>query len=229
MKTCNVLCVLVAALMVGCGEGSSTPQSTTAEGLWIGNTSTLRKLTGLALDDGTYWIFYTGGPGRFSNTDGFIQGTGISRAGSFSSSNGQDFNFAEPGISNVTVSASFQSRQSLNGLLSYPTQGVSFTSTYDSAYEQSPSLDTIAGTYDAGFTVSSSGLIRGSFSSGCRFEGNFTTRKNGNVYDVVITHGCAAGTATGSGIGYYNSDTKTLYTAAIADRGGPILLVNIKQ
>lgn len=229
MKTCSALCVLLAAIVVGCGEGSSSPQSTTAEGLWIGNTSTLRKITGLVLDDGTYWIFYTGGPGRFSTTEGFIQGTGISRAGSFSSSNGQDFNFAGLGNNNVTVSASFQSKQSFNGLVSYLTEGISFTSSYSDTYEQAPSLDTIAGTYDSGFTISSSGALRGSLSGGCRFEGNVSPRKKGNLYDLTLTHGCAAGTTIATGIGYYNSDTKIFYAAAIADNGSPLMLVNTKQ
>jgi hypothetical protein len=229
MKTCSALCILLAAILAGCGEGSSSPQSTTAEGLWIGNTSTLRKLTGLVLADGTYWIFYTGGPGSFSTTGGFIQGTGISRAGGFSSSNGQDFNFAGLGTNNVTLSASFQARESFNGLVSYPTQGVSFTSTYRDTYEQSPSLDTIAGTYDSGFTISSSGALRGSFSGGCRFEGNVSPRKKGNVYDLTLTHACASGTTIATGIGYYNPDTKIFYAAAIADNGSPLLLVNTRQ
>jgi hypothetical protein len=229
MKICNALCVLLAAIVAACGEGSSTPQSTTAEGLWIGNTSTLRKMTGLVLDDGTFWIFYTGGPGRFSTTEGFIQGTGTSRAGSFSSSNGQDFNFAGLGINNVTVSASFQERQSFNGLVSYPAQGVSFTSEYRDTYEQAPSLDTIAGTYDSGFSINSSGVMRGEFSSGCRFEGNVSPRKKGNVYDLSLTHACAAGTTTATGIGYYNPDTKIFYAAAIAGNGSPLLLVNTRK
>lgn len=229
MKTCSALCVLLAAIVAGCGEGSSSPQSTTAEGLWIGNASSLRKMTGLVLDDGTYWIFYTGGPGRFTTTEGFIQGSGISRAGSFSSANGQDFNFAGLGTSNVTVSASFQPKQSFNGLISYPSQGVSFTSEYSDKYEQGPSLDTIAGTYDSGFTISSSGVMRGEFSSGCRFEGSVAPRKKGNVYDLTLTHACASGTTVASGIGYYNPDTRIFYAAAIATNGSPLLLVNTRQ
>jgi hypothetical protein len=229
MKIRNVLCIMVAALMAGCGEGSSTPQVTTAEGLWIGTTSTLRKISGLVLDDGTYWIFYSGGPGRFSFTDGFIHGTSTSRAGSFSSSDGRDFNFAQPDVGILTVSASFQAAQSLNGLFSYPAQGVSFTSTYSAAYAQTPSLNAIAGTYDSGLTINPSGVMIGKFSGGCRLEGTLTPRKKGNVFDLVITQACVPGIATASGIGYYNADTKTLYNAALAGSGVPFMLVDVKQ
>ncbi|HEY5579966.1 MAG TPA: hypothetical protein VIK56_02210 [Rhodoferax sp.] len=51
----------------------------------------------------------------------FIQGTGTSLNGSFSSSDGIDFNFSGQSINIATLSASYMTKQSFNGSVSYPT------------------------------------------------------------------------------------------------------------
>jgi hypothetical protein len=53
-------------------------------------------------------------------TAGFVQGTGTSLCGSFSSSDAIDVNFSGQGVSNAVVSASYTSKHSFNGFVSYP-------------------------------------------------------------------------------------------------------------
>ena len=72
----------------------------------------MRDITAFVLNDGTYWVFYSGV--RFANheTHGFIRGTGTSSGGSFSSSNAKDYNFMGLGKNDATVSASYRAKQS---------------------------------------------------------------------------------------------------------------------
>jgi hypothetical protein len=200
--------------------------STTAEGLWTGTTSTGRTITGVVLDNGTYWVLYSA-PNNSSVIAGAVQGTGTSANGSFSSSDGRDFNLEGQGINSTTVSASYVAKQSLNGSIAYPSlnQTVTLSSAYNAAYDQSPSLSVISGIYTgsaavvggseaASLTITTTGVITGSGASGCTFNGTATPRAKGNVYNLSVTFGggaCANGTSTVTGIGYFDSASNRLY------------------
>lgn len=222
--------------LVGCGGGggggssSSPPASTTAEGLWNGSTSTSRTVTGIVLDNGTYWVLYSS-PNNSAVIAGAVQGTGTSLNGSFSSSDAKDFNLEGQGINNATVSASYNAKQSFNGAVTYssPTPSVTFTSTYNPAYEQTPSLTSVAGTYfgtaavvggteSATVVVTSTGQITGIGISGCQFSGTATPHPKGNVFDLAVTFGggvCSNGTSTVTGIGYFDATQNRLYSTAL--------------
>ena len=202
--------IAIAAAAVGCGGGgggagdatsATTPISTvSATGLWNGTTSTRRSLTGLILGDGSYWVLYS----AINNPNliaGVIQGTATSSSGSFASANAKDFNLEGLGVLPATISASYTSKQSFNGSVSYTGATTSFTSTYDQAGEQSATLATIAGsssgqvalsagTQTATIAVNSSGSISGS-NSGCNITGSVTPRTDVNAYAVVLTFGAA--------------------------------------
>lgn len=204
--------------------------STTAEGLWTGTTSTARTITGVVLDNGTYWVLYSA-PNNNSVIAGAVQGTGTSAGGSFSSSDGRDFNLEGQGINSTTVSASYFAKQSLNGSISYPAlnQIVTFSSAYNAAYDQTPSLSAVSGNFTgnasvaggseaASLAISTTGVITGSGAGGCTFNGNAIPRAKGNIYDISVTFGggvCANGTSTVTGIGYFDSGAKRLYGAAL--------------
>lgn len=232
------LAILLALTLSACGGGggggstpaASTASAQTAEGLWSGTTSTSRTITGVVLDTGTYWILYSSS-NNSATIAGVIEGTGTSLNGSFSSSDAKDFNLEGLGVNNATVSASYTAKQTLNGSVTYPSlnQSSTFTSSYNTAYDQTPSLATLAGTYtgsaaviggseSATVTVAASGAVSGSGASGCQFTGSATPHAHGNVYDLTITFAggvCANGTSTVTGIGYFNSATKMLYSAAL--------------
>ena len=236
--------VFSAALaLTGCGGGGGdtsapgavaqlppTPVAITAEGLYLGTTSTGRTVTGIILDNGTYWVIYSVA-NNSAVIAGAVQGTGTSLNGNFTSSNAKDFNVEGQRIDDATVSASYVAKQSLNGLVTYPATSlnVTFVSTYSAAYDQAPSLVTIAGTYTgtaavvggtepASLVISASGGLTGVGASGCQFSGTVSLHPKGNVYDVAVTFAggvCSNGTSTVTGIGYFDSATKRLYSTAL--------------
>ena len=237
---------LISALLVaGCGGGGgdSTPAAatSTAQGLWIGTTSTNRTITGLVLSDGTYYVLYSPA-GNSSTIAGVVQGTGSSSAGTFSSTNAKDFNLEGLGVLSATVSASYSSKQSFNGTITYSGASTTFTSTYDPNYEVTPSLASLAGTFTgqvalsvgvqaATVTVSPAGTISGG-AGGCFISGTTTPRTDANAYNLSITFGpspCFFANQTFAGIGYFNSAAKRLYAAAPnAARTDGVLFVGTK-
>lgn len=241
-KFIKVACasILSTAFLAACGgggSGSSTstpaPQiaATSAEGLWKGTTNNGRNVSGLVLDDGTFWVLYTSQTNS-SIIAGAVQGSGTSNNGSFSSSNALDFNLEGNGILATTVSASYTQKQSFNGTVTYPTlnnQTVTFTTTYSTDYDQTPSLATIASTYTGSsavkagsesgtVTISSSGAVTSVGSGGCTSTGTVTPRAKGNVYNVSVTFGaapCSNANSTATGIGYFDAATKRLYALGL--------------
>lgn len=227
IKVLGSAAVLSLLVIAGCGGGGSDPPP--AEGLFSGTTTSGRGVTGLVLDDGTYYVFYSP-VGKPSEIAGVVQGNGTSAAGTFSSSNARDFNLEGAGVLSATVSASYAAKQSLNGTVSYGVGApTSFSSTYDKAYEATPSLAALAagtffgevassaGVENATVSVTSAGAISGSSQSGCAVTGSATPRARGNVFDISLTFGgppCVFGVQTLTGIAYFDSATKTLYAAA---------------
>lgn len=217
--------------------------ASTAEGTWNGSTSTARTLTAAVLDGGTiFWGFYSAA-NIPSSIAGVIQGTGTSLNGSFGiSSDAKDFNLEGLGVNSVTVSASYVAKQSLNGSVTFPSlnQTATFTSTYNTAYEQIPSLSVIAGTYTglvgAGGTepaiivITSAGGISRS-GGGCPFNGSVTPHAQGNVYDLSVTfvaNGiCAIGTLTFTGIGYFDSTANRFSGATLRSDRSQAFIFNV--
>jgi hypothetical protein len=159
---------------------------------------------------------------------GIVQGTGTTVGSSFSSSNARDFNAEGQGTVAGTVSASVATKQTLNGSISLASGTTStFTTAYSSLYELTPSLTAVAGVYSgqagysSGFqatvvTVSSSGAIQ-STSNGCSMVGTASPRSDANAFNVSLTFGaspCHFAGQTLTGIAYYDSATKRLYSAA---------------
>lgn len=198
----------------------------TAEGVYFGSTSTGRTTTALVLDDGTYYVIYSS-QNNPSIIAGAVTGTGTSLNGILSSSNAKDINLEELGLLPTSFRASYSYKQSLYGAINYPSlnQTVTFTGTYNSAYQLSPALSTIAGTYSgrvghtrgaepATVTVSSSGAISGQGTSGCAVTGSLTPRSKGNIYTTTVTFGgspCVFPNTTLTGASYYDATAKRLY------------------
>ena len=204
----------------------SQPMATSAEGRWMGATATGRTVTGLVLDDGSYWLFYsaTDNPNILA---GLIQGTGTSHAGSFGSSNTRDFNLEGAGIRAATMHGSYVPSKSFHGTIAYFSGDTeSFTSAYDADSESAPNLTLVAGTY-AGLradhqtitmTVDSTGTLSGHSTDGCTFAGSLSPRAKSKVFHTSMTFGdgaCRQGTGTVTGVGLYDAATQRLYSAAL--------------
>ncbi|MBH2019083.1 MAG: hypothetical protein I8H91_05890 [Burkholderiales bacterium] len=237
--------VTLAACGGGGDGGGTTPAAVaSAEGLWTGSTNTSRTVTGIVLDNGNYWILYSF-PNVSALVAGFVQGTGSSASGSFSSSDGIDFNPSEQGVNKATVSASYAVKQSFNGSVSYASVNspFTFTSAYAANYDQTPSLSAIAGNYvgvasvtgsnePVTIIVSSQGVVAGTgVTSGCQYAGVAAPRAKGNLYDLsmVVGGGCASGTSSVTGIAYFDPGAKRLYLAALnSARSNGLIFSGIK-
>jgi hypothetical protein len=206
----------------GIGVGFCSPQSNagaTAQGLYYGTTSLGSSTYGIVLDTGAFYVIYTAP--NSSIPSGFVQGTMTSSNGSFSSSNTLDFGINNGQVLNASVSGTYVAGQSISGTLYEAGQPITFSGTYQSIFDQPASLAAAAGTYVSynpplSVTITSAGAISGS-SQGCSYTGTSTPHGSVNVFDISVTfHGgtCVFGTATLTGIAFYDSSSRTLLAAA---------------
>lgn len=244
----RTLSIVAAFALAGCGGGGGeplTPAATStaaAKGLWEGTTSNNRTVAGLVFDDGSFYVLYSvaGNPNLIG---GVVQGGGTVSGSTFTSTNARDFNVEGLSVVAATVTATPVARQSFNGSVTSPGRSaVTFTTTYNAAYEQTPSLATLAGTYSgqvalsagvqtATVTVASSGAVSGN-GQGCLFSGTVVPRSDANAFNVTVTFGAAPCFFVGqtfSGIAYYNATARRLYAAAPnAARTDGVLFIGTK-
>jgi hypothetical protein len=131
----------------------------------------------------------------------------------------------------------------LNGTLACGAGGTaSFTSTYNAAFEQAPSLAALAGTFtgqvassagiqNATLTVSSTGAVSGN-AQGCIVSGSVSPRTDGNAFNGTISFGltpCLLAGQTFTGIAFFDAPAKRLLAAAPnAARSTGMLFVGVK-
>src|SRR5262245_19988815 len=230
----GVLCSLIFALLLaGCsngGGGDNAPPAAstgTAEGLWAGTTGDGRTISGVVLNDDTHWFWYSA-VGQPSVLAGAFQGGGRSQNGTLTSSNGIDFNLegiGPFGPQDATLEASYVMRQSLNGVITYPTATqTSFTSTFNTDYDAAPSVASLVGTYTMSatggiftITIDSSGSITGTFSV-CDYAGTLSPRASGNVYDVSITafgRLCGGSGLLQTGVAWFDTATNRIFISTL--------------
>ena len=240
-----VLCALAVA---ACGGAEETPGFTpsSAEGLWKGTTSTNRTLTGLVLDDGAAWIFYTTAnpPTAFT---GFIQGSTAAQAGTLTSTSAMDFNFeAPPGARALSMAGNFTTRQTLTWVSNYsnPISSTTNNTVYSAAAEPTQPLAVAAGSFNgtAGVFPATQGMgavtlvlsVDGTVSvttAGCTFLGQRSPRATGSVFNLTLTLSgttCALPTPL-TGIAFFDIDANRLYLAATnPGRNAAMLFVGAK-
>ncbi|MBK9949334.1 MAG: hypothetical protein IPP12_19430 [Nitrospira sp.] len=219
----------------------SQPAATSAEGRWMGTTSTGRAVAGLVLEDGSYWLFYTArdNPNILA---GLVQGTGTSHSGSFGSSNTRDFNLEGAGIRAATMNGSYVPNKSFLGTIAYFNGEVeNFTSTPDADSESALNLTQLTGTYTAlhtdnhtvTVTVESAGTLSGDSTDGCTVAWTLSPQGKGNVFHTSVTFGgdtCRQGTETLTGVAFSDVATQRLYIAALNHtRTTSFLFLGVKQ
>jgi hypothetical protein len=226
--------ILCFTVLAGCSDGGADnnstptppPPATSAEGLWNGTTSTGRTIGGLVLDDGSSWFLYSvvGNP---TVVAGLVHGNGTSHQGSFTSSNTKDFSLEGQGILDATITGSYVQKDILTGTITYQGGGTTnFAGAYNSAYELSPNLNTLVGTYSAPLannqivtvTLSTAGTLSGNSTDGCTFTGTVSPRTKGNVFNVTVTFqggACSNGTDTVSGVAFFDDATQRLHSAGL--------------
>jgi hypothetical protein len=228
------------ALMTACGGGgdSETPvaEGPSAEGVYggtiTGGTNTAFQL--LVLENGEYWSIYGVQSANVFGIAGFLQGTGTSASGSFTSTSGKDFGFS-PAIA-VSVNSNYDATaKTVAGTITSPGGSTRFSggpiagSLYN--YNSAASLSTIAGSWTTSsitgeqvvLSIATNGAFTATSSLGCAFSGTVVPRASGkNVFNVSLRFGAApcelAGqSATGIGVAYPLANGTTQLVVAAVD------------
>jgi len=227
MKRLTVLAVALVLSACGGGGGdgtTTTPITTTAsaEGFWNGTTSNGTEVSLAILENGETWGLY----GNSSSVTGAVYGM-TSTSGTTLSGSGTGFNFVTRTSGNGTFTGSVTTKGTISFNVS---DGTQLTGTYDTSYDQVPSLANLAGTY-TGLAVTGTispqattvvvdvnGNISSSFVSGslsCMTSGTATPRASGkNIFNLQLTftgNNCALGNGTVvNGVATYDSVNRGL-------------------
>jgi hypothetical protein len=205
---------------------TTSPPLSSAAGLWSGKTTTNRNVFGIVPADGQAWVMYTDTAGN-NSLSGAVQGTVSWSGSSWVLTNARDFSLEARSYFTTSGSGQFLTRSYFNGALSYPTLGqlTTFSSSYNAAYDLTPSISAIAGTYagqaasfatveNASFTIAANGAASGRSVGGCSFAANVSPYQGANLYRITLTFQggvCLAGNATFSGVVYYDAPSRNLY------------------
>ena len=187
----------------------------------------------LVLENGDFWALYGTQSSTAFGVAGFIQGSGTSNSGSFTSANTKDFGYA-PARAGTATATYDATAKTISGTAITGTSAVGFSggpivgSLYN--YNTAASLTTVTGSWSTtsvtgegvAVTVAASGTFTAASTLGCNFSGTITPRASGkNVFNVAMTFGAApcalAGqSATGIALAYPIANGKTeLLVAAV--------------
>lgn len=235
----------VAFCVTGATDVDTAPSPiNSATGVWGGTTNSNRNVFGIVPPDGQAWIMYTDLNGD-NSLAGAVQGTVSWSGPNWSLTNARDFSLEARTFFTVLGNGPFSARATLGGTLSYPTLGqvTTFTTSYSSAYEIAPNISAIAGTYsgrsasfaafeNASFTIAANGSASGRGAGGCNFVATVNPYAGANLYTIRLTFQggvCLAGTATFTGVVYYDEASRNLY-ALILDsaRTAPFFFIGAR-
>lgn len=232
-----------AAALVGCGggggdagaSGSGGSAGPTAEGVYGGTITggTSNAFQMLILENGEYWAMYGTRTSSAFFVAGFIQGSGSSNNGTFTSSSARDFGVA-PSVPG-SVNATYTTDPTISGTVSGAQGSVSFSggaiagSLYN--YNTPATLASVTGSWSLteltgeglALTVAANGTFTAASTRGCNFGGTLAVRPSGkNVFNVALTFGgapCALpGTAaTGIAVAYPLANGTTQLLVAVTD------------
>jgi hypothetical protein len=199
-----------------------------AQGLWIGNTTSNRAMAGIVFNDGLYYFMYSN-PNNPSKIGGVIQGNGTTQNHTFTSTNAKNFNIESLSVINSDITAHFAPQKVITGIINN-TFGVHdhFKAVYNSDYELTPSLSALAGTFtssiftpynieEATVTLNNDGTLSGKGATGCLFTGTATARTDSNAFNFTISFNaapCFFANQSLNGVAYFDAKTKQLYAAA---------------
>jgi hypothetical protein len=237
--------VLAAALLPACGgsggsggtgsTGTSAPAATvsSAQGVYQGPVSNGRTHNTIVLENGQFYALYGTATTGGLLVSGFMQGTGTSNNGSFSSTNVRDF-FLSGAVFTGSLTATYNLGKNFDGSITEGSSTVTFTggpipnSPYN--YNLAANLANIVGGWTLtglqgdviSLSISSSGTFSAS-SAGCTFTGSIQPRASGkNVFDLALTFGSspcrlAGQSANGIGLEYLLANGKRQLVIAGAD------------
>ena len=218
-----VASLVAVAALASCGGGD--PYA----GLWTGSMSPGRSVTGLVLEDGSYYLLYSR-PNDPAVLAGLVRGTADFASARITSDDARDYNWEVfrwpplPGKA-TTLSAKIGGGSGgVNGAVNQKTFSVKPVP--DSHLE--PRLEDLAGSYMgtvvfAGgprkmtFVVAPNGQVTTGI-DGCSITGNVVPRVDVNGYDLTMTFGglpCAFPGARFSGVAFFGEGERQLHAAVI--------------
>jgi hypothetical protein len=198
-------CAAVATLAAcGGGGGDAAPANSVVEGAYAGTLtgSTSSSFELLMLDGGEYWAVYGTQTASQFLVAGFIQGSGTSSNGTFTSNNARDFGVA-PAMAG-TLSATYTSTPTITGSVIAAGGTIGFSggaiagSTYN--YNTPATVAAVSGNWSLGaltgetiaLNIAGTGAFTAMSSGGCSMTGTIGPRASGrNVYSVSLTFGGA--------------------------------------
>jgi hypothetical protein len=213
MKKIVVSGMLAAWVLSACGGGGGSDDGKAAnnavvpppaesnfdaQGMYTGTDSNNDMVSGVVLDDGTYYFVHVN---PATNALGLLQGKATASNGAFNSTDALDYLTNSSFATHGSVTASYVPRANLNGTFASSVTGnTSFTTAYSTVYDQTPSLSAIAGTYTGAaatfrgsatvtFAIGADGAVTGSWPSDCTFSGTVKIHGTKNVYDTAIVFG----------------------------------------
>ena len=204
----------VFSLLSACGGGGGGGEATsgTAEGIWVGSSSTGYRVALAVLENAETWgVYYTRNNG-YIVIYGALYGTSNGTGNTFSST-GSDFNLLKWSVVNGSVTGTVVPKSTINAVA---TSGATVSLTYSTTYDSPALLSTIAGSYimnavsasgtssNAPMTIDANGAVR-VVGNGCSAAGTVLPRSSGkNIYNINVTFtgtNCALGNGgTASGI-----------------------------
>lgn len=233
------LALLVSACGGGGGGGNPVTQQS-AEGIWVGSTTSSSGSTtpaiGLILDTGEYFF------GTGTDYSGVSFGTASVSGATISSSNMKDYYPSLSSLVNGSFTGTVSTGSSLSVNVSEVYSGTTYTGTgsftFDTRYNEPSSLTTVAGTYVSpnvfstsyNYTVDANGVLTGA-SAKCTFNGQLTVRNSAkNIYNLSLTTAnvtgqtCPVGARTLQGAATYtvmpNRTARSLVLITLASSGG---------
>lgn len=223
----SISALIAASLLVGCGGGGGgggapptgqppvNADTASLQGIWQSPAAASTAST-ILLPNLTMWTVVTEGTStRVSKATLNAQGTTLSGSG-------KTFSLGSSGSSSSTFIVTGTEKMSLSQTITTGSAKSTYTQTYQSRYDSPASLADFAkvwiGTVGAGritWTVSSSGTISGTSTTGCTYTGKLTERTERKaVVDVSISEICTDVTATLSGLATISSDKARLSVVA---------------
>ena len=230
-------CVVVLSACGG-GGGDSPPAANgpSAEGVYGGTLSgsSSNAFQLLVLENGDFWAMYGTQTSTVFAVAGFIQGSGTSNIGSFTSSNTKDFGFS-PAVAGNTSATYNVTAKTISGTVMATAGTVTFNggpiagSLYN--YNTPASIATVAGAWTttiltgetANLNIATNGSFTAVSSLGCNFSGTVTPRASGkNVFNVSLTFGatpCAlpSQVVTGIAVAYPLASGSTQLVVAVTN------------
>lgn len=214
----------MSVLLAACGGGGSdedtAPEhpSASAEGAYIGtltSNGSNNAFSAVVLETGELWAIYGSVlPSGVMAITGFVQGSGQSANGTYSSSDLRDFGVA-PAFAGTSTATYDSSANTMNGTFRFGSTTVGFQggpvdSQYN--YDQPATLAQVTGNWTLNsltgeaisLSIGTGGGVTGTTSLGCSLSGTLTPRNSGkNVFNAALRFGpapCSLPNQSASGI-----------------------------